>query len=334
MKEPPQRSGSQEDEVLESLLGAVGPRGEVPADVMAQVRDSVHAEWRAVIQVRQQRRRVFAYGLAASGVFALLITIGFIVLTGNGAPVATVARVIGTLEASDGGTGDWRTLVVGEQIKAGQVLRAGANGRAALTTRSGIQLRLDADSHVEFSSAQRLALARGAVYIDADPRSAQATPFEVRTALGAVSHVGTQFEVRSRGRLVEIKVREGSVRLRSDSGEHVATAGERLRVSARNVERARISLQDPSWQWALQVAPEFTIEGVPLADFLHWVARETGRKLVFSSTDAAETARRIILHGSIGQLSAEAALPAVLATTQLTHAEADEHSIRIALKDM
>lgn len=333
MKEPSQRSASQEDEALESLLGAVGPRGEVPADVMAQVRDSVHAEWRAAIEARQQRRRVFAYGLAASGVFALLITIGFVVLTGSRAPVATVARVIGTFEASDGGTGDWRTLVAGEQIKAGQVLRAGANGRAALTTNAGIQLRLDADSHVEFSSAQRLALTRGAVYVDADPRSARATPFEVQTALGAVSHVGTQFEVRSRGRLVDIKVREGSVRLRSDSGEHVATAGERLRVSAKNVERARISLQDPSWQWALLVAPEFTIEGVPLADFLHWVARETGRKLVFGSTNAAETARRVILHGSIGQLSPEAALPAVLATTQLTHTEADEHSIRIALKD-
>lgn len=333
MKKPPGHSASQEDEALESLLGAMGPR-EVPSDAMAQVRESVYAEWRATVDARQRRRRVFAYGLAASGVFALLMTIGFVVLTGHSTPVATVARVIGTIEASDGGTGDWRKLAAGEQIKKGEVLRTGEDGRAALIASAGIQVRLDGGSVVEFANAQHLSLSHGAVYVDAHPQMARNTSFEVQTALGAVSHVGTQFEVRSRGRWVEVNVREGRVRLRNEAGEHIAAAGERLRVTAANIERTRISLQDPSWQWVLQVVPEFTIEGVPLADFLQWAARETGRKLVFTSPAAAETARQVVLHGSIGQLSPEAALPAVLSTTQLTGAQADDDSIRIALKTL
>lgn len=330
MSLPPERP--TEDEALDKVLGELGPRRGVPSDVMEEVRESVHAEWRNVVLTRQRRHRLFAYGLAASGVVALLMTIGALVLFGNRTPIATVARVVGTLEVSDDGTGDWRRVNAGEQIRRGEVVRAGADGRIALALSSGIQVRVDAESLVDFEAAERVSLVRGAVYVDADPATTHDKTFAVQTPYGSVSHVGTQFEVRSHGRFVEVNVREGSVRFHSDRGDQVAAAGERLRLTDSNIERTQISLQDPAWQWALQVAPEFAIEGVPVVDFLHWVARETGRKVIFATPDAEQAAREVILHGSIGGLSPAVALPAVLSTTQLTLTHSDSRTIGIALK--
>lgn len=322
-----------EDEgAVENLLGAVGPRTEAPPEVEAAVRDSVRAEWLGMVDARQRRMRMFAYGLAASGLFALLATFVFVKGIGERNPAATVARVVGTLEVSGDGAGAWRRLVGGESIRPGDVLRTGPDGRAALTAIAGIQVRLDADSLVTFDSVERVALSRGAVYVDAEPSKALHTGFGIATAFGVATHVGTQFEVRSHGRLVEINVREGSVRLRRQAGEELATAGERLRVTDERVERGLVSRHDPSWDWAQQVAPEFSIEGVPLATFLRWAARETGRKLVYLTPHAAAMADEVVLHGSIGALSPELAVPAVLSTTQLTQAHAGDDELVIAPK--
>ena len=330
-REPDDKIAS-EDEAIERLLGALGPRDDVPAGAMEQVRHTVHAEWRALVGARQRRRRLFAYGLAASGLFAAIVTFALFMVTGNRGPVATVARVIGTLEASDEGRGAWHALSVGQPIQAGQVLRTSIDGRAALTQSAGIHVRLDAGSLVEFSSARKVSLSAGAVYVDADPAIATKARFAVETPLGSVSHVGTQFEVRSHARMLEINVREGSVRLRSATGENFAHAGEQLRVTDSSIERRSLSLRDPAWQWALQVAPEYAIEGVPLAEFLRWVSRETGRELVYLSPQAAHAARTLVLHGSIGALPPDAALQAVLSTTRLAQTQTRNDAIGIEFK--
>ncbi|MET0658649.1 MAG: FecR family protein [Steroidobacteraceae bacterium] len=330
-REPDDKIAS-EDEAIESLLGALGPRADVPAETMEQVRHTVHAEWRALVGARRRRRRLFAYGLAASGLIAVMVTFALFMTIGNRGPVATVARVIGTLEASDEVGGAWRRLSVGESIKAGQVLRTSVDGRAALTQSAGIHVRLDASSLIEFDSARKLSLSAGAVYVDADPAVTAKTSFAVETLLGSVSHVGTQFEVRSRGRMLEINVREGSVRLRSATGENFAHAGEQLRVTDSSIERRALSLQDPAWQWALQVAPEYAIDGVSLAEFLRWVSRETGRELVYMSPQAADAARTLVLHGSIGALPPDVAMQAVLSTTRLAQAQTRADAIGITFK--
>ncbi|MET0988160.1 MAG: FecR family protein [Steroidobacteraceae bacterium] len=332
MTHEPDDKVASEDEAIESLLGALGPRADVPAEAMEQVRQNVHAEWRALVGARQRRQRFFAYGLAASGLIAVIVTFALFVVTGNRGPVATVARVMGTLEASDEGGGAWHTLSVGQPIKAGQVLRTSIDGRAALTQSAGIHVRLDASSLVEFASARKVSLSTGAVYVDADPALATNARLSVETPLGSVSHVGTQFEVRSHGRMLEINVREGSVRLRSATGENFAHAGEQLRVTDSSIERRPLSLQDPAWQWALQVAPEYAIEGVPLAEFLRWVSRETGRELVYMTPQAADAARTLVLHGSIGALPPDVALQAVLSTTRLAQAQTRNDAIGITFK--
>jgi hypothetical protein len=75
-----------------------------------------------------------------------------------------------------------------------------------------------------------------------------------------------------------------------------------------------------AWDWTLQAAPTIDIEGLPLAQFLAWAARETGREIVYASPEAEAEAAGIVVHGSIAELSPTEALDAVLATTSV-HAE-------------
>jgi hypothetical protein len=64
---------------------------------------------------------------------------------------------------------------------------------------------------------------------------------------------------------------------------------------------------------------------------LQWTARETGRHLTFSSPEAEATASAVKLRGSIAGLDSDAALAAVLATTQLRRYRTDDTEIGIEL---
>ena len=77
------------------------------------------------------------------------------------------------------------------------------------------------------------------------------------------------------------------------------------------------------------LAPEFEIEGQPLAGFLDWVARETGRHIQFADTGVRDTALRTRLHGSIRGLAPLEALGRVLSTTSLRF-EVHDDIIRIS----
>jgi len=98
------------------------------------------------------------------------------------------------------------------------------------------------------------------------------------------------------------------------------------------VQRSKIAATDASWQWATATAPPFAIADQPLSAFLDWVARETGRKVVYRNTEARTLANSVRLRGSIEGLDANTALAAVLPTTTLQRYEAErEDAIVIGL---
>src|SRR5262245_13802533 len=111
----------QDDEAgIEDLLRQVGARAEPDEDVMEAARAAVHAEWRSVIEARLRRRRVVAFGLAASvaGLLAVSVVSWREPVTPT-APimVATVVRVDGDVRIGDGATA--------HSAKAGEVLLSG-----------------------------------------------------------------------------------------------------------------------------------------------------------------------------------------------------------------
>jgi hypothetical protein len=120
--------------------------------------------------------------------------------------------------------------------------------------------------------------------------------------------------------------------IESDTATNRATAGERLEISTRGaVERGAVAPSDALWQWASDVAPPFVIENQPLSAFLTWVARETGRTLVYESPRAEASAAEVTLHGSIEGLAPDVALVAVLASTPLRRDESNANAIEIEL---
>jgi hypothetical protein len=131
-----------------------------------------------------------------------------------------------------------------------------------------------------------------------------------------------------------VSVREGRILLTGVSGENTGEAGQVLRLNTSGeLTRDAISPRDPRWQWTMDAAPTFDINDQTLSAFLQWIARETGKRLVYSSPQAQAAATQVKLRGSIAGLDADAALAAVLSTTQLRRYTTADGEIGIELAD-
>lgn len=320
------------DESIRELLRAAGTRDLPPADVMNEVRQAVHAEWRAVVNQKRRRSRFVAFGAAASvAVAAIAATVVLRLTPATAEPVAQVARVAGSLQIALDDADRWRVVKVGESLNAGALLRTDAGTRVALDFGHGLSVRIDDGSMVELKSARQLELESGAVYVDAAPQNeAQSQPLVIETLLGSVRHLGTQYQVRTQRDGIDVSVREGRIEISGKQGLIQATAGEQLVLTADKLERSTIAATDPRWEWASDIAPVFDIERQPLAAFLDWAARETGKHLVYATPEVSERAATLILRGSVRNLPPEQALNAVLATTPFKHSD-DATQIRIEL---
>lgn len=319
---PPDRS-DPDDAVIDQLLREVGVRDLPAADVMDEVRQAVHGEWRAMVEQRARRSRSIAYGIAAGiAAVALAVTIGLQFRSAASTPVASVARVDGVLQVDPAGSGNWRAVTAGEQIATGDMIRTDEGTRAAFNFGTGVSVRMDTGSLVSVAAADRVVLDHGGLYVDADPRSEAQHPLVIETVYGSVRHLGTQYQVRTARSSIEIAIREGRIEITNAGGTHAGTAGEQLIVPGEGaITRATMSPQDERWQWATHVAPVFDIDNQPLADFLGWIARETGRQVVYATPGVQAGAQQLILRGSVSDLAPEQALAAVMATTPFALAE-------------
>jgi len=317
-----ERTGDDAD--LAALLRAVGPRLQPPADMAADVRAAVAAEWRTTVAARQQarvptqRRFVQPWMAMAASVAAIAIAVGIALPRWHGAgdPVATVARVSGAAAVRHSTDGAWLDLAAGSNVVASDEIRTAASGRVALRRLDGLEVRLDAATQLAFNDADRASLAAGSVYVDAGaPGSGGSDAFVIGTPYGDVRHLGTQYVASLKDGLLQVAVREGSVAVDKGQMPVVARAGESLTIARDGaVSRSQLDVYGESWRWAESVAPEFAIEGRSLDEFLTWAGRETGRKIVYTSADAAREAETTQLKGSVAGLAPEAAVIAVFAS--------------------
>lgn len=317
---------TDEDAEIAGLLRQVGTRAEPPPDMTRDVQAAVHEEWLEVVAQRQRRRTASWVAAAAVCVLAVGAFFSVRLLDTQGEPIATLLRGDGEVfVASDGQ--QWSRIEEGQRIAVGDSIRSDA--RAALRLDDGLALRLDAGTAFKITDTDRLALNLGAIYVDSQDAPA-GHALVVETHAGSVRHLGTQYQVRTRRDGIDVSVREGRVMIEGESGSNVAAAGERLSVSTQGaVQRGRIAPTDEQWRWASEVAPSFVIENASLAAFLDWIARETGRTLVYATPRARSIASGEILHGSIEGLAPDVALAAVLATTSLRRDETNPEVIAI-----
>ena len=320
-----QLPAGQDDGDLARLLAATGPRHQPSTQAAAEVRAVVEAEWRDTVTARQQRRQFTGWAAAAGvAVAAVAVWMARPLYLPESGSVASLARVVGDVQM-DAGDGHWTPLAAGSVVKAGTVIRTGSTGRAALTVKHGVELRLDSATQLAFNDESDANLSQGAVYVDSGPDAgAPAADFQLETPVGSVRHLGTQYEARLADGGLRVGIREGRVEISGARGRVLGSAGEVLTVSDGGMTRSRLAPTAADWKWVNGVTPPFSIEGRSVDEFLSWAGRETGRKVVYSSPVAERQARNVTLRGTVEELEPDQAVAAVLSTTSLRPVVEDE----------
>jgi ferric-dicitrate binding protein FerR (iron transport regulator) len=285
---------------------------------LERLRATVMDEWRAANAPARFDRKRRWIALSAAAVVAA-VAVGFIVRpTRDAAVVGTIARLDdGAIDVRGAFWRHW-TAHVGEALKSGETLTV--HGPLLLSLMQGGSLRVAAGSVLDLTGEAEVSLAHGLVYLDVAPSIKSSTPLRILTPVGAVEHLGTQFEVLSNEGAVRIRVREGRVRLVGHAGTVVANAGTELLASVRGgISQRSVETYGRDWLWVAALAPDYDIEGRPLIDFLQWVSRELGRRVEYADAHARDLAAHTIMHGSVRGREPLEALADVLATTSLTY---------------
>lgn len=285
------------DDAIAALVRLAGRRAPVPEDAAARVRAAVHDEW---MQAIGRRRRTRWIGLAAAVAAAAVVIVVTRMTTSAPQPVRVAPRVV----VAGGQTNS-------AVIYANDVYEV-ANGNTASLAWGNATLRLDGGTRVRIASTSDLTLERGAVYVDSNGAGVL-----VRTPLGAVRDIGTQFEVRLAGDRMRVRVREGRIDLQRGSATHSAAAGMELDTDTRGgITQHSIARNGADWDWVLRAAPPIHLDGRTLSEVVTSVTRDQGLKPVWSDA-TAQNAATMRLHGDV-PLTPEEALDAALVASGLT----------------
>ena len=308
-----------EEELVRQLLDAAGPRPPIPQEDLDAISAAARSAWREQVRRRAPARRplrTVAWALAA----AVAVTVGLVLWWGSrGERVPATVAWIETLTGAvhlETAANESRAIAAGEPIPLGATLRSTNAGRASLRLGGGATVRLDSETRVRFASAALLDLDRGALYVDTGFGAQPGATIVIKTPLGTARDVGTRFAVRlvsSDGTTLLVRVRDGAVLTEQRGRTYRTQAGEELVLRGDGTaQRREVAISGSDWEWVLAAAPGFDIEGRSLREFLDWVSRETGWRIVFADAGLETSASEIVLHGSIGGLRPDRAPFAVL----------------------
>lgn len=339
------RHENPKDEIGE-LLADAGPPPELPQAELTAIRSAARKQWQElsatpifegrdgpapvhessatpIFEGRRRLRPLLA--LAASLLIAVISIFVYKTLETPDivGPVVAFVELIEGEVRSDAGDG---VRVSGiSQIEAGTRIDTLGSptqpARIALRMTSGHSVRIDQDSSVVFGPNRQLRLLRGAVYVDSGPQGGRAS-LEVQTPLGAVSEVGTQYEVRLEAgatETVRVRVREGRISLWTNGESVAAERGEELRLSADGtIERQEVPTHGPHWAWVVNAAPSFDFEEQTLESFLEWASRETGLEIEFGDPSMAYSAAiGGSIHAPLAGFTPQEALETILRASDL-----------------
>lgn len=310
-----------EEEAIASLLRLAGPRPPVPQECRDRVRQAVRTHWQQSVLWRR-RRRVAAWVVGSLAAAAtVFITIG----PGLRRGPPTLPVRIAELARAEIVRGTVHSRLLGlvkpaDTIEIGDEVQTSVDGRVSVRLGNGTSLRVDTGSRLELVDESVLILHEGAVYVDTELTGGATSSVEIRTPLGTVFDIGTQFEVRLESGSMRLRVRQGAVDLKHGAGNYRAEAGQQLLADGEGEVITSVApTHGEAWRWTLEIAPTFELEGRSLDAFLSWVAGETGWQVRFEDDSIADGASSLILHGSIEGLRPDESPAAVLPTCGLRH---------------
>jgi hypothetical protein len=101
-----------------------GERRQPESALKNEVLQAAHAEWRAMLVQRSRQRRRYIYGLAASiAAVVLIVAATFQWIAADRGPIATIARIEGSLQRSAPSSDNPTSRRVDQQVSAGATLR-------------------------------------------------------------------------------------------------------------------------------------------------------------------------------------------------------------------
>lgn len=324
MKDEPRVPSNDHDDVGE-LIRLAGKRTAVPSERTERVRAAAREAWKVETGRHARKRRMSLWaGLGGCAAAASLVVAYLLLPPGGDAtrgtgPAARIEMLAGAAwsRTADGAR---EALAAGATIRPGADLATESDGLAALRMASGHSVRLDRSTTIRLLPDGSIAVDAGAIYVDSRDDTLASGPMTVRTPLGLVREIGTQFEVRLEASSVRVRLREGAVIVDQGDKAHEVHAGTELKLDEDgNVTRREISSYEPGWGWIEAITPLPELEDRTLRSFLEWVARERGWTLSYADEAVARSASEIVLSGTTSRMTIDEALQAVLVTSRMTH---------------
>lgn len=311
-------SNHDDDASLSERFRSAGPRPSIPPDELDALRDVAKGVWSQRYGRKRRRHRQW---LAAAAVLTLVVLGWWLVpRTPREASAVVVARV----DASRGMAG----LSTGQELLAGTEIETSRDAWVSLILAGGQSLRLNERTRITLTEVGAVLFERGAVYVD----SQHGAPITIETTAGEISPVGTQFEVRVVDGSVHLRVREGRVALKRDSGPEpeIVHAGQQLSIRPDGaLHLTAIARSGSEWDWILAVIRIPEIDGSSLDGFVTWIARERGWDVAYATSDAAAVSRETILYGSVGGMTPDDALSTVMLSSGFSY-EVSDGTLRIS----
>ncbi len=317
MRNPDQSTSIASDDALEQLLKQASPRPMPSPSDEAIARQAVHAEWQQVSRRYRMRRRAVSFAMAATllvGVFSLFNV--FRVPVVEAVQVASIEKSFGSIYLL-GDSAELRETPQLSQVLSGQTIVTGSGAGIALAWGGGGSMRMDANTRVRFIAGDSVYLEAGRVYFDSDPSvliagipAGDTAQFLVRTDLGDVQHIGTQFMTGvsdAAGGTLTVSVREGQVAVTGNYHSQLASSGEQMILSGRQRPALlSISRSGAGWDWVMRTTPPANVDGKALHEFLLWACREMGLELRYEGQAGRIARQEAILRGAIDTTPAEA----------------------------
>ena len=296
------------DEALEALLRHASPRPMPSSADRDVVRNAIHAEWKSVARQHQSRRRLASFAIAATVLIAVFSLFNvFRVPAVDAVQVATIEKSFG------------RVYLLGEQselretsdlasVVSGQTIVTGPSTGLALAWGDGGSIRVDESTRLSFVSRESIYLESGRIYFDSmtELNDAPSPRLVVKTDLGEVRHLGTQYMAQVAEEALVVTVREGQVSIDGTYHNHTASLGEQVTLAGRQRPSIlSIGRSGVAWEWVSRISPAVDVDGMTLHEFLVRVTRELGLELNFEGR-AEQVAHDAILRGTIDAEPAEA----------------------------
>ena len=304
-----------EDQELGTLLSDAGQRPEPSKLATEQAYATLKSEWVEQVQIHNtQRQKKWLVSLSAAASVALVAMITLFNVTDDSSNGAWGVQV-----ASGALTINGQSIAVNEDVQIHATDLLSTSSAVRLETAQGVDLRLAANSEIQWSTETSIALSQGEIYID----TREQADFLVDTRFGNVRDIGTRFMVSVENDALVVAVREGIAEVQSEFGLDTAAATTntaalvRVDAAGRAVSEERTT--NPRWDWIHEAPAGYVDRALPAV--LKQIARDLGKSVEFRSHGVAAIVANDTVQGDLIGLAPHQALDLVTHSADLSWQE-------------